>query len=441
MMRSRRASRRDFLMATAAGAGMALPWIVPAEAVAIGTKIGPNERIGVGYIGVGRRGLQLMGLPKEGRIVAVCDVNPLRAESVAAARKCRAYLDYRKMLDAKDVDAVIIATPDHWHALPSIHACQAGKDVYTEKPLDLTIREGRAMVEAAREHQRVFQTGSQRRSMKQHRLGCQLIRAGAIGKVHTVIACNYPSPWECALPAQPTPKGLLWDAWCGQTEPRAYHADLYVPRGKPGWMSFRPYSGGEMTGNGAHGFDQIQWALGTDATGPVEIWPERDEPLKAPVYDAPENRKRGDAACSRNRVFFRYANGVVVKLGNGPVAGGIFLGEKGKIVIDNNRFTCEPAELAETPLADAAPRLEVSDNHFQNWFDAIKSRARPIADVEIGHRSAVICHLCNIARWVGHKLHWDPAKELFLGDDQANQYLQRPERKPYDLPKVTATDR
>lgn len=434
MTSSNRISRRRLIAVAGAGAGLALPCFVPAGVMALGQSTGANDRIGVGYVGVGRRGLQLMGLPKQGRIVAVCDVYPMRAESVAAARKCRAYLDYRKMLEAKDIDAVIVATPDHWHALVSIHACQGGKDVYTEKPLSLTVREGRAMVQAARKHRRVFQTGSQRRSMKHHRLGCQLVRGGAIGKVQSVIAHNYPSPWECALPAQTAPKGLLWDVWCGQTEPRAYHADIYAPRGNPGWISFTPYSGGELTGNGSHGLDQIQWALGTDDTGPVEIWPEHNEPLKAPVYAAPESRKRGDAACSRNRVSFRYANGVVVTLDSGPEAGAVFIGEKGKVVVDNNRFTCEPAGLADEPLADAAPRLEVSDNHFQNWFDAIKSRKRPIADVEIGHRSAVICHLCNIARWTGRKLRWDPQQEVFPGDDQANQYLERPQRKPYELP-------
>jgi predicted dehydrogenase len=418
----------------AAAATLAAPLVLPARVFAAQGRRTPNDRIGVGYIGVGRRGVQLMGLPKEGRIVAVCDINQPRADTVAVARKCRAYYDYRKMLDAKDVDAVIIATVDHWHALPSIDACRAGKDVYTEKPLSLTVREGRAMVEAARKHNRVFQTGSQRRSMKHHRLGCQLVRAGRIGKIQTVIAHNYPSPWDCDLPGQPVPKGLPWDVWCGQTEPRPYHADIYVPRGNPGWISFTPYSGGEMTGNGAHGLDQVQWALGTDATGPVEIWPERNEPLKPPVYAVPESRTRGDSVCSQNRVSFRYANGVVVKLDNGPEAGAIFVGDKGKVVVGNSSFTCEPAGLAEEPLAPADPRLEVSDDHFQNWFDCIRSRRRPIADVEIGHRSAVICHLCNIARWVGRRLRWDPERELFPGDEEANKYLQRPQRKAYQLP-------
>jgi len=193
---------------------VALPLIIPARVLAAEGQPGANERIGVGYIGVGRRGVQLMGptkevqligLPAAGRIVAVCDVNAPRADALAAARKCRAFYDYRKLLEAKDVDAVVVATPDHWHALPSIHACQAGKDVYTEKPLSLTVREAGPWSRRRASTKRVFQTGSQRRSMYYHRLGCQMVREGRIGKVHTIIAHNYPSPWECGLPGSPCP--------------------------------------------------------------------------------------------------------------------------------------------------------------------------------------------------------------------------------------------
>jgi predicted dehydrogenase len=432
-----RFTRRQVLhggLPVVAGAAL-LPLFISRSALSAPGRPGANERIGVAYIGCGRRARQLMGLPKEGRIVAVADVSLSRAEEVARARACRAYQDYRKVLDCKDVDAVFVATPDHWHVLASIHACQALKDVYCEKPLSLTIREGRRLVEAVRKYQRVLQTGSMRRSMSGHRLGCELVRNGVAGKIHTVLIQNYPSPWECKLPSQPVPAGLDWDTWCGQTEPVAYHPDLYACRAKPGWISFRPYSGGEMTGTGAHGFDQIQWALDMDHTGPVEVWCEGGK-LPDVVYAAPEGLGRGDAATSvGHRVRFRYANGIEIHLEPGEsAAGAAFVGDQGKIRIGNNVVESNPPELAQQPPRDLKIRVPVSDNHIQNWFDCIKSRGRPIADVEIGHRSAVICHLGNIVRWVGRKLRWDPEQEIFPGDEEANAYLERPQRKPYQLP-------
>ena len=434
---SQKVSRRRFVGSTlaAAAGGIAAPAIIPAGVLAAPGRPGANDRIGVGYIGAGRRANQLMGLPPEGRIVAAADFDMRRAKAVAAKRKCRAYHNYRKMLDATDIDAVFVATPDHWHVLPSIQACQAGKDVYLEKPLSLTIREGRILVDAVRKYGRVLQTGSQRRSMSGHRLGCELVRNGLAGKIHTVIIKNYPSPWESDLPAQPVPEGLNWDAWCGMTEPVPYHDDIFVQRSNPGWISLRPYSGGEMTGTGAHGFDQIQWALDTDHTGPVEIWSEGGK-LDPVVYTKSESRSRGNTHCSRDRrVRMRFANGIVVRLeDNGPAAGGEFIGEKGKIRIGSNVVTSNPVELAKTPPESLKFRLPPTGSHIQNWFDCIKSREKPIADVEIGHRSAVLCHLGNIARWVGRRLQWDPEKETFPGDDEANSHLDRPRRKPYELP-------
>jgi predicted dehydrogenase len=434
---AKQVSRRRFLGNTArwAASPLLLPALLPAGVLARADRPGANDRIGVGYIGAGRRANQLMNLPPEGRMVAAADVDRSRAEAVAAQRQCDAYQDYRRLLDRKDIDAVFITTPDHWHALPGIQACQAGKDVYLEKPLSLTIREGRQLVNAARKYDRVFQTGSQRRSMSGHRRGCELVRNGLAGKIHTVVILNYPSPWQCRFPGQPVPAGLDWDAWCGMTQPVPYHADIFVQRSNPGWLSLQPYSGGEMTGTGSHGFDQIQWALDLDHTGPVEIWAEGD-PLEPVVYEAPESRARGDRLSSAGRrVRMRYANGIVIRLeDNGPAAGGEFIGDLGKIRIGNNTVDSNPVELSQVPEDHLKFRLPPIDNHIQNWFDCIQSRERPIADVEIGHRSAIVCHLGNIVRWVGRRLRWDPQREEFPDDDQANAYLDRPRRKPYELP-------
>ena len=206
-------SRREFLRrgAALAAAGVAAPYLIPHGVLAAEGRLGANDRIGIGGIGVGRQGSGVTSSAAKspsGRLVAVADANILRAQKFAAAFKAEAYQNYRKLLERKDVDAIVTATPDHWQALVCIHACQAGKDVYAEKPMSHTIREGRLMVEAARKYKRVFQAGSQQRSSAKNRLGCELIRNGRIGKVQKVIAHNYPSPWECAFPAQPVPEGL-----------------------------------------------------------------------------------------------------------------------------------------------------------------------------------------------------------------------------------------
>jgi len=313
-----------------------------------------------------------------------------------------------------------------------VHSCQAGKDVYAEKPLTLTIREGRLMVQAARKYKRVFQVGSQQRSQWQNYAGCELIRNGGLGKISKVIAHNYPSPWNCRLPAQPIPAGLDWDMWCGPVEPVPYHQDLYLPRANPGWLSFRPYSGGEMTGWGAHGFDQVQCALGMDESGPVEVWTEGPK-FDSPTYDQPEGKERGDKLCSATKVFFRYANGVVMEPGNPNMGGAIFIGEKGRVTINRGSCESDPEELAIEALRKRPAGF--NDHHQKNWLDCIKSRAKPVADVETGHRSATVCHLGNIARWTGRKLQWDPVAEQFVGDPDANRYLDRERRKPWVAPE------
>jgi predicted dehydrogenase len=286
------------------------------------------------------------------------------------------------------------------------------------------------MLDASRKYKRVFQVGSQQRSQAINRASCAYVREGKLGRIKEVIGWNYPSPWLCALPAQPIPDGLDWDMWCGPTEVVAYHEDLYKPRANPGWISFRPYSGGEMTGWGAHGLDQIQWALGMDQSGPVEVWtdPRKFDP---PTYSKPEPRKRGDQICAIPNVLFRYANGVTVHLDKGSQGGGVFIGERGKIEISRGKVTSNPPEIAEEIKKSAGK----DENHVVNWIHCMKTRARPNADVEIGHRSATVCHLGNIARWAGRRLRWDPVKEIFPDDPAANGYVDRVRRKPYVLPE------
>lgn len=454
-------SRRRLLRRAsgAALAGIALPTFISCGKQASSR---PNDQIGVGIIGCGRRNGQLVigkggqgELPKDARIVAVADINQKRAAQWAAKHECPAFEDYRALLDRKDVDVVIYATPEHWHYLPCIHACQAGKDVYGEQPLGHTIREGRVMADAVRKYQRVFQTGEQQRSHPVHRKAVELILGGRIGKLHRVVGYNYPSPYECDFPAQPIPQWLDWDRWCGPNQLVPYHTDLYLSRVPyvrenypaqpaekyavgPGWMSFRPYSGGELVNWGCHGLSMIQWALGTDRSGPVDVWVEPAEKLQAPVYDQPENRDRGDTLCNQTIICYRFANGVVVKLiGTDTRLGGgaTFLGERGRITIFRGRYQCQPEGIDEDPLPAEAVRVYRSDDHMKNFFDCVRSRKDPIMDVETAHRVATFCHLGNVARWLGRRLKWDPQKEQFSGDDEANQHLDYPRRKGYELPE------
>ncbi len=416
-------SRRRFLQssAVAAGAALAVPNLVPARA------FGAGERVTVGVIGVGGRANLLIGqLPEGAQIAAVADCYLKRCEDSAKKWKAawRIHHDYRKLLDEKDIDAVIVGTHDHGRVLPCIHACQAGKDVYAEKPLTVYVAEGRALVNAVRKHKRVFQVGTQQRSMEANRVACEFVRSGGLGKVKLVQGINYTGPRRyTGLPEQPIPEGLNWDVWLGQTPLRPYNQQLHLA-----WMQWRDYSGGEMTNWGAHGIDQIQWALGMDETGPVEFWP------------------LGEG--SNGPVAFKYANGVEVRmeLAKGPHGGAIFTGEKGKIEINRNKYTTNPKDLVKNAPSQAeldkwnddrdARSLWQAGYHIQNWLDSIKSRQKPVADVEIGHRSISVAHLVNITRELGRKLRWDPGKEQFVGDEEANKLVSRPRRKGYELPET-----
>ena len=415
-------TRREFLKTTVAAATIAAPWVVTPGLLAAPNRPGPNDRIGIGFVGSGHRARLLMSqIPEEGRIVALCDVWRRRCEEALKEKKADWAIekDHRALLDRKDIDAVIVPTTDHARTHLCIRACEAGKDVYAEKPLTLTIREGRALVVAARKHGRIFQVGSQQRSMEMNRFACEFVRNGGLGRLQSVLGCNYTGPGTCDdAGEEPVPADLDWDAWCGATPLKPYHSRRHL-----GWMGCRDYSGGEMTNWGAHGIDQIQWALGADDAGPVEISPE-GQGMNAPVH-------------------LRYENGVIVKLelAQGPMGGAIFIGKRGKIEIDRNRFKADPVELVKDP--PPAQKAEIWEGpgwqakyHIGNWLECIKSRKTPVADVEIGHRSISVCHLANIARRVGRKLSWDPVKEVCAGDDEANALLERPRRKGYELPTI-----
>ncbi|HEX7376561.1 MAG TPA: Gfo/Idh/MocA family oxidoreductase [Pirellulales bacterium] len=425
---SRRSNRRNFLRTTtAAAAALTAPTIIPRGVLAAPDKPGANDRITVGAIGVGgRASLLLQQLPESAQIVALSDCNLPRAEAFKAKAKqdWPVYQDYRKILDRKDIDAVIVATGEFQRVLPCIHACQAGKDVYAEKPLTLYVREGRALVDAVRRHQRILQVGSQQRSMAMNRIACELVRGGGLGKVLEVRAMNYPGPTAspAELPAaEPAPAGLDWNVWLNQAAERPFNSQWM------GWMRWRDFSGGEMTNWGAHGVDQVQWALGMDQTGPSEMRPLSPGP--------------------NGQVAMRYANGVELNfvLDRGPMGGAVFVCEKGKLEINRNKFTSNPPEIAEELRKQVNVEEEErkwSDQlalwqarwHMQNWLDCMRSRKPPVADVEIGHRSISVCHLANITRALGRELRWDAAHEQFVGDDEANALLERPRRQGFELP-------
>ena len=420
-------TRRRFLQCTGAFTA-AVPILVPASALGR-DGAAPSERITVGHVGCGCKGgyrdvyygslLQECAGNPGVRSLAVCDVDSTargRAKDYVdrqyGNRDCAAYNDFREVLARADIDAVVIATPEHWHGVHAVMACRAGKDVYCEKPLALTVREARAIATTARRYGRVVQTGSQSRSMGRLRHGCEVVRSGRIGRVRLVYAQNWGvrAPDNTTYPPEPVPSYLDWDLWLGPAPWRPCNRVYYTR----GWMNVLDFSGGGMTDWGAHHFDLAQWGLGKDHTGPVEVFPPGHDGLPGGVS-------------------FRYADGAVV-VHNGGGDGVTFFGETGKVwlkALDGlTRF--EPAELARDL---SPPELRTSGNrgHVQNFIDCVKSRAKPNADVEIGCRSATVCHLGNICYRLKRPLRWDPDSEQFVGDEEANRLLFRPLREPWQI--------
>jgi predicted dehydrogenase len=426
-------SRRKLIQCAA---NLAVPLVVPRSVLGGPRYFSPGEKITIGFIGTGKMCFDfhlptLLGF-KDVQALAVCDVDTTRRKAAKRLvedtyskdnpkyKGCDAYNDFRDILARDDIDAVVIATPEHWHAIPIVKACKAGKDVYCEKPLSLTLTEGQRIIQAARKHNRVVQTGSQQRSnvFGHFREACEFIRSGRIGKVKSVtVGVGGPSKW-CDLPKEKMEPGLDWNLWLGAAPTRPYNSIL-SPRGKhnhfPLWRSYREYSGGPHADMGAHHYDIAQWALEMDGSGPIEIIPPADP-----------NAQEG--------VRFLYANGV--EMTHGGPSGCSFTGARGTLYIDRGALRSEPENIVSDRLSDREVHLYKSPGHHRDWIDCIRSRKRPIADVEIGARTAAIIQLGNLAYWHHRRLKWDPHKWQFVDDKEAEKWMDRERRAAWPLPKA-----
>jgi len=423
-------ARRGFLRGSAALVAFAAPSVIPATALGRDDRPAPSDRIvvgGIGHGGIARINVRSLLAAREVQFVAVCDVDAKASQRGKTSvdqhygnNDCKTYTDFRDLLDRGDLDAVDVSTPDHWHAIPTIEACRRGIDVHVEKPLSLTIREGRAMVEAARRYGRIVQTGSEARSNRKCRFACELIRNGRIGQVREIYVSKVGAPGNMTiLPAEPVPPHLDWNMWLGPAPWRPYNK-IYHPFK---WRPYYDFSGGGLTDGGAHSFDLVQWALGTDDTGPVEIHPPdgKDHPW----------------------LTYTYANGVrmyhvlrgkprVEMIGHITV-----IGTRGCIGYSYGGLQkTDPPSLAQDTIGPDEIHLykcPPGGHQRGDFLHSIRTRQRPGADVEIGHRSVTVAHLGGIAYRLRRPLRWDPVREVFVGDDEANLHLGRAMREPWRL--------
>ncbi|MCH7557295.1 MAG: Gfo/Idh/MocA family oxidoreductase [Planctomycetes bacterium] len=479
---TRRITRREFLGRTAALSGfVAAPWFVPSSARGADGNVAPSERITVGLIGkgiMGRGHLRRLAGDRDVQVLGVCDVDRMRCEEgkryveeTYAARRtspgapgyqgCTAYNDYRELLGRADIDAVVIVTPDHWHTLQTIDAVKAGKDVYCEKPITITVREGRRLVEAVRRYGRIFQTGTQYRSIPTIRQVCDFVRSGGLGKVKQVFTIwsklggffeaprfkpyrhlmdvensgkSY-VPLDITLPAEAVPEGLDWDLWVGPALWHPYNP-AYHKNPSPGvvpWAFCEDFGTASVTWHHSHSADVIQYALGAENSGPVEL-----------IH--PSSGEYPTLTC-------KYANGTLLHLVDNwgmvkdvykavPATarlagnfGGLFVGERGWVTSMSTGGLVEggPEELFKEMKLRTRQVNIGENNHHANWFECIRTRRQPSCDEEIGHRSASLGHLTIIAYKLQRSLKWDPAKEEFLGDEAANRLLFRAMRSPWRL--------
>jgi predicted dehydrogenase len=430
--------RREFLKQSArATAAIGAPWIVPVSVFGVPGTVAPSDRIVLGLIGAGGMGQanasSFMNEP-DVQLVAVCDVDQShlsRATEIVNDKygnaDCCAYTDFRELLAHDGLDAVVIATPDHWHALAAIAAAKAGKDIYCEKPLANSVGEGRAICRAVAKHDRILQTGSHERSGNNARFACELVRAGRLGKIHTVrvnMPCNQEHhekvrQLQHVPPPMPIPPGFDYDFWLGHT--RA--VDYTELRCHFWWRFILAYGGGEMTDRGAHIIDLAQLGLGTDATGPVRFSASGVASATS-LYDAFMEFEFDNT----------YANGVRLVGSNKGPRGVRFEGDAGWLFIHVHgaKLEAEPAELLD-PAQAPEPSLGRAPSHRRNFLDAMRSRLQPFAHAEIGHRTATICHLNNLAMRLGRPFEWDPQTEQVVDDAEANALLTPTMHPPWHL--------
>jgi len=444
-MSGARLTRRTFL---AAGAALAAPYVVPSSVLGA---LAPSNRITLGCIGTGNQGVNdLRGFlqNEDAQVLAVCDVNtasygyktaeqflgrePARGivDSFYAGRSptgryrgCGAYTDFRDVLARPDIDAVVIVVPDHWHAVMSVMAARAGKDIYCEKPLSLTVADGRAMVEAVRRTGVVLQVGSHERSKRVTRFACELVRNGRIGRLRRMLAIvgphNKTAPPGAWAPA-PVPEGFDYEMWLGPAPWAPYHPDRCL-------YNFRfilDYSGGQATNYGAHSLDMAQWGAGREHTAPVEFEDAGSVFPRDGLFDAP------------TFIHFkaRYADGLELEcLTRDDNVACRFEGTDGWVETGYKGFFTDPPALKTSVIGPNEIHLYESNDHYRNFLDCVKTRLEPAAPVQVGHRSATVCHLGNIAMLLKRPLRWDPEREEFPGDDEANRMLSRARRAPWHL--------
>ncbi|MFZ4506166.1 MAG: Gfo/Idh/MocA family oxidoreductase [Fimbriimonas sp.] len=392
-------------------------------------KIGPNDTIYAAVIGPGgpRGGFQ-QGLgdtrwlsSKKGvKVIAVCDVDRAHLDNAANVfgKDTLKFSDYRELLARKDIDAVVIGTPDHWHSTISVDALNAGKDVYCEKPMTLTLAEGRDVIKAVNRKKRIFQTGSQQRSDGRFRLACELVRNGRIGKLKKVTAHLPTGPTGGPFEPQKAPADLDFNMWLGPAPQR----DYLFERTHGNFRWWLDYSGGMLTDWGAHHHDISQWGIGTDDTGPISV--------EGTATNQPNTGVNYYSTFPTYAVTFKYANGVELLSTNEGENGVTFEGDAGWIFVSRGRIAASDPKLLEAPLGANAVRLYASNDHMQNFVDGIRTRTKTICPAEVGHRSVSVCHLANVClRLGGGKLNWDPEKEEFIGNEMANAMRSRTPRK------------